>query len=118
MNNKRFTNTRKSLYALPIVAMAFAALSFATSCDKEDFGCVEDMEAFYDESFGLKQVSGDSIKRFATKVETYVINNPAEKSNPLYPEIKENIKEAIKGGGLSIVITVNDEWEGDTTIYF
>ena len=118
MNNKRITATWKSLYALPIVAMAFAALSFVTSCDKEDLSCVEDMEAFYDESFGLKLVSGDSIKRFATKVETYVIKNPAEKSNPLYSEIKENIKAATKAGGISFVITINYEWEGDTTIYF
>ena len=118
MNNQRFTNTRKSLYALPIVTIVFAALSFMTSCDKENLVYAKDMKAFYDESFGLKQVSSDSIKRFATKVETYVIKNPAEKRNPLYPEIKENIKTATKAGGISFVITINYEWEGDTTIYF
>ena len=118
MNIKRFMTTLKSLYTLQIVAMAFAALSFMASCNKEDMVYAKDMEAFYDESFGLKLVSGDSIKRFATKVETYVIKNPAEKSNPLYSEIKENIKAATKAGGISFVITINYEWEGDTTIYF
>ncbi len=118
MNNNSIKNIIKSLYALPMAAMAFVGLSFITSCDKADFIYVEEMEHFYNESFGLKQVTYDSITRFATKVETYVIKNPAEKTNPLYPEIKANIKEAIKGGGLSIVITINDEWEGDTTIYF
>ena len=118
MNNKRVTNKIKSLYALPMATMAFVGLSFITSCDKGDFIYIEEMEHFYNESFGLKQVTYDSITRFAPKVETYVIKNPAEKTNPLYPEIKANIKDAVKSGGLSIVITVNDEWEGDTTIYF
>lgn len=107
----------KSLHALLIVAFTFAALSFASSCSKDNRDC-NIMLNYYDESTHLPAATTDSIHRFATKVETYVIKNPEEKANPLYPAIKQNITQAAKSGGLNIVITINTAWDGDTTIYF
>lgn len=108
----------KSLHALLIVAFTFASLSFASSCCKTDDRDFSVMLNYYEESTHLPAATTDSIHRFATKVETYVIKNPEEKANPLYPAIKQNITQAAKSGGLNIVITINTAWEGDTTIYF
>ena len=118
MITKKLFNKVKSLYALPIAAISFAAISLASSCSKDELELIGDMERFYDESTGLKLVAGDSIERFATKVESYVIKNPDDKNHPLYPAIKENIKDAAKTVGITLVITINTEWERDTTIYF
>ena len=119
MNTYRiFYNKVKSLYALPVAAIVFASLSMATSCSKDDLESQDTMQRYFNESGVLTRASGDSIERFATKVETYVIKNPDEKFNPLYPAIKENIKDAAKTVGITLVITINTEWERDTTIYF
>ena len=119
MNTNRILyNKVKSLYALPVAAFAFASLSMASSCSKEDLESLDTMQHYYNESEVLTRASGDSIERFATKVETYVIKNPDEKFNPLYPAIKENIKDAAKTVGITLVISINTEWAGDTTIYF
>ncbi|WP_028913073.1 hypothetical protein [Prevotella sp. MA2016] len=117
--SKNLRRLLKSLYALPLVVIASITLSFACSCscDVDDLS-LNSMAYLYDESVRLSAVSSDSIQRFATKVETYVIKNPAEQFNPLYSEIKYNITQAAKSGGINLVITINTEWEGDTTIYF
>ena len=60
------------------------------------------MEYFCYESCGLTKVEGDSIIRFATKVDTYVTYYPETKSDPYYPEIVDNIKEAAKLCGLIV----------------
>ena len=73
---------------------------------------------YYDESTHLPAATTDSIHRFATKVETYVIKNPEEKANPLYPEIRNNITKAAQAGGIKLIITIDTAWAGDTTIYF
>ena len=65
--NRSLKNFGKSLHALPIVAITFAALSFASSCckmDDRDF-CV--MLTYYDESTHLPTAITDSIHRFAIK---------------------------------------------------
>ncbi len=116
--NRSLKNFGKSLLALPIVAITFAALSFASSCSNTDELNDNVMLIYYNESTHLPAATTDSIHRFATKVETYVIKNPEEKANPLYPAIKQNITHAAKLGGISIVITIDTAWDGDTTIYF
>ncbi|SEA37992.1 hypothetical protein SAMN05216462_1318 [Xylanibacter ruminicola] len=107
----------KSLHALLIVAFTFAAVSFASSCSKDNRDC-NIMLNYYDESTHLPAATTDSIHRFATKVETYVIKNPEEKANPLYPEIRNNITKAAQAGGIKLIITIDTAWAGDTTIYF
>ena len=71
------------------------------------------MEYFYYESCGLTKVEGDSIIRFATKVDIYVTHYPETKTDPYYPEIVDNIKEAAKLCGLIVNIDMNPEWEGE-----
>lgn len=69
------------------VAVLFAASVFA-SCSKEIiYTLIEDMECFYIESSGLNEVAGDSIQRFATKVETYETSCTETKADPYYPDI-------------------------------
>ncbi len=110
-------NFIKSLHTLPIVAITFAALSFASSCSKDTRDC-NVMLNYYDESTHLPAATDDSIRSFATKVEIYVMKNPEEKANPLYPEIRNNITKAAQAGGIKLIITIDTSWAGDTTIYF
>jgi hypothetical protein len=108
-----YSRLRTLLLALPIAAVALFAASALSACSKEVLGApIEDMEYFYGESLGLKSVAGDSIQRFATKVETYVYKNPEERKNPYYPEIVDNIKDAAQAGNIVITITIETEWEG------
>ncbi len=116
--NRSLKNFGKSLHALPIVAITFAALSFASSCSNTDELNDNVMLTYYNESTHLPAATTDSIHRFATKVETYVIKNPEEKANPLYPEIRNNITKAAQAGGIKLIITIDTSWAGDTTIYF
>ena len=99
--------------------VALVAASALSSCSKEPFGSqIEDMEYFYNESCGLTRVAGDSIQRFATKVETYVVHYPEEKYNPYYPEIVDNIKSAAKLCNITIVISIDPEWEGEIVVNY
>ena len=92
---------------------AVACLCFA-ACDKDALPpTLDTMENYYAESCGLRQVAGDSIQRFATKVVTYVNHYPEEKSSPYYPDIVANIKDAARAGSLTIVVTINTDWEGE-----
>ena len=116
-------NSYKSLIShfllVPIAIAAFVAVTALSSCQKEAFGSnIENMEYFYNESRGLTRVAGDSIQRFATKVETYVCKYPEERYNPYYPEIVDNIEKAAKAGNLSIVVTINTDWEGEIVINY
>lgn len=105
--------------ALSFAVVALFATSALSACSKEPIGSqIENMESFYGESLGLKAVGGDSIKRFATKVETYVYKYPEERKTPYYPEIVENIKSAAKAGNLIITITIETEWEGVIVINY
>lgn len=108
-----------SLLALSLAVVALFATSALSSCSKDAIGApVQDMEYFYGESLGLKSVAGDSILRFATKVETYVYKYPEERKNPYYPEIVDNINDAAKLCGLTLHITIDAEWEGEIIINF
>jgi len=103
--------------ALPIIAATFLAASVFSACSKEVVEApIENMEYFYYESCGLTKVEGDSIIRFATKVDTYVTHYPETKSDPYYPEIVDNINEAAKICGIIVHINLNLDWEGNEEI--
>lgn len=72
------------------------------SCEQEVENQVSTpkMVAFYQESLSLETVAADSVQRFATKVDGYVTATPSAVSDPLYPDIMQNIRTA------SISITV------------
>ena len=76
------------------------------------------MDYMYQESCGLKSVTPDSVRNFAAKFQSYVNRNPEAKSNPDYYGILGNIESAAKLYNIVLVITINDVWEGDTTIYY
>ena len=84
------------------------------SCEKEVFDVSPTMEAYYNESVQLPTVSLDSIKKFSTKVDGYVADNPLAKEHRRYPQILQNIKTA----SLRLSISINDEWDGDTHINY
>lgn len=114
-----YRSIRYNLLLLPIAVMAFIAVTALSSCSGDSEAPVLDiMGNYYKESCGLRQVPGDSIQRFATKVVTYVNHYPEEKSSPYYPDIVANIKDAARAGSINIVVTINTEWDRDTTIYF
>lgn len=105
--------------ALPIVAAVFLAASVFSVCSKEVIEApVENMEYFYHESRGLTKVEGDSIIRFASKLDTYVTHYPETKSDPYYPEIVDNINDAAKLCGLTLHFNFNPEWEGEIEYHF
>ena len=74
------------------VLLLLALLLFG-SCEKEVLRYAE-MEQYYEESIGLAQTSPDSISSFSRKVDAFVTLYPAAKEDPLYPEIKANIRQA------------------------
>lgn len=103
--------------ALPVVAAIFLAALVFSSCSKEVIDApVENMEYFYYESCGLTKVEGDSIIRFATKVDSYVTHYP-EKNDSYYPEIVDNINYAAKFWGLILHVNLNPDWEGDENFH-
>ncbi len=116
--SKYYKQRACKLFLLFAMLYMMAALSF-TACEKAPLDSqVQDMEYFYNESLRLDKVSGDSIQRFATKVETYIKQNPSQYNNPYLIEIIENIQNAAKQGGINIVITINPEWEGVIEYHF
>lgn len=100
--------------------VALLVLSF-TSCNKDNSWI--QMVQFYEESESLPEASKDSIISFNKQFVNFVNSHPGAESDELYQPTRDNIDFAaevhgFKFGGLSIIITINDEWEGDTTIYY
>ena len=52
------------------------------------------MKQYYAESCNLLTVQTDSVKRFSTKVETFVAQHPTAKDDYLYTKIQYNINDA------------------------
>lgn len=52
-----------------------------------------EMEEFYNESLHLDQMSPDSVDNYIIKVKGFTISKPNAKYDPLYSDIKENIKK-------------------------
>ncbi len=94
-----------------ILIFAIVAAPLFMSCEKESTNL---LEGYYKESMGLNEVPLDSVTRFSAKFDGFMAHNPDEVSNPLYPKIKKNIKSA----SIRIIITINDEWAGDTIIHY
>ncbi len=93
-----------------LVALFIASLMMI-ACEKD---IVSNMEAYYTEAMGVQNVTLDSVKTFSNKVENYVAENPDEKENPLYPKIQANIKSA----SMSITLSVDTTWDGETHINY
>ena len=93
-------------------------LLVGAGCSQESLQSTSEMELLHAESSALGSVSPDSIQRFATKVETYASQNPASQSDPLWPEIIENIKSAAHGANINFHITINTAWDGEIIINF
>ena len=81
-----------------ILVLLVFAVSWFASCEKDVYDINPTMEAYYMESLKLPSVTLD----------------PWAVEHKRYPQIKENIKVA----SIRINITINDEWDGDTIIYF
>ena len=79
--------SRVFLFLLITLSFVFA------SCEKQAES-YEEMKQYYAESCNLLSAQADSIKRFSTKVEAFVSQHPDAKTDPLYPQIEENINAA------------------------
>ena len=79
-----------------------------SSCQKE-VQRYDEMRLYHGESLTLHQVQADSVVRFSDKVNAFVAHYPAAAEDPLYPEIRANIRAAL----VTFSITVDDEWDGE-----
>lgn len=79
--------SRVFLFLLITLSFVFA------SCEKQAESFAE-MKQYYAESCNLLSAQADSIKRFSTKVQAFVAQHPDAKTDPLYPQIEENIHAA------------------------
>ena len=71
------------------------ALPFAfASCDSEQTVSYEELVQYHAESLNLPAATADSIYRFSKKVTAFVSQHPDAKTDPLYPQIEENIHAA------------------------
>ena len=96
-----------------LTLMAALVLTVLTSCQKE-VQRYDEMRLYHGESLTLHQVQADSVVRFSDKVNAFVARYPAAAEDPLYPEIRANIRAAL----VTFTITVDDEWDGETYISY
>ena len=99
----------KKLLILPLIM-----LFLFVGCEKDVYDINPQMESFYVESMQLTSASADSIKSFSNKVDGFTMSYPWAVEHERYPQIMENIKSA----SLRISITTNEEWDGDSIIFF
>ena len=110
-----------SLKGLFFVVIAFLAICIA-SCERDLH--YSQMCMFYEESLDLPDATVDSIKSFSSKFGGYVIQHPESKQDFYYEPTVKNIKYAADLNGLgvtddlTIIITIDPTWEGDTVIHF
>ncbi len=90
------------------------ATCLLVSCEKEATTFGPEIDEYYTESCNLSEVTTDSVQRFTLKVIDYTKANPEAKDHPKYPLIIENIKSALKIGG----ITLDPDWDGEYNITF
>ena len=109
---------RASLSSHLTAALLFLCLMtftfFFASCESYEDPTHEVLRGYFDESKGLFEVSTDSVNRFSAKVNEFTTRIPAAQNDPLYTQIKSNIKAA----SLKINITINDQWDGEKFITF
>ena len=99
-----------TLRTLPLIF--FIAL-LSASCQKEQTRYPE-IQVYHAESLNLRVATADSVALFSQKVKTFVVHHPDATQDPLYPVIQQNIRQNL----LRLHITINDEWDGETTIEF
>ena len=81
-------------YCSRVFLFLLIALSFVfASCEKQTESFAE-MKQYYAESCNLLTVQADSVKRFSSKVEAFVIKHPTAKDDYLYTKIQYNINDA------------------------
>ena len=100
----------KALRTLPLI---FSILFLTASCQKEQTRYPE-IQAYHAESQNLRVATADSVALFSQKVKTFVVHHPDATQDPLYPVIQQNIRQNL----LRLHITINGEWDGETTIEF
>jgi hypothetical protein len=77
----------------------FATACMMLSCDNTatDVAANPEMVALYQESLTLNTVAPDSVGRFTTKVNNYILANPSAKNDEHYHDIVANIQKASIG---------------------
>ena len=106
---------RASLYLTDrglAAALCLAVLPLLTACEK-DVVRYEEIRQYHQESKTLQQVEADSVNRFTQKVDAFVVVHADATDDPLYPEIRQNIEDAL----VKFVITVQDEWDKEDVSY-
>ena len=93
-------------------ALCLAVLPLLTACEK-DLVRYEEIRQYHQESKTLQQVEADSVNRFTQKVDAFVAVHTDATDDPLYPEIRQNIEDAL----VKFVITVQDEWDKEDVSY-
>ncbi len=96
-----------------LTLMAALVLTVLTSCQKE-VQRYDEMRLYHAESLTLHQVQADSVVRFSDKVNAFVARYPAAAEDPLYPEIRANIRAAL----VTFSITIDDEWDGEIRVEY
>ena len=77
------------------------------------------MKELYFESCNLTMVQTDSIPRFANKFNNYITQNPEERKDPFYPDIRANIYDAADKAGILVgSLLINTEWDGENYVEF
>ena len=109
-----------SLKGLFFVVIAFLAISIA-SCERDLH--YSQMCMFYEESLDLPDATVDSIIHFNNKFCTYVIKNPSSMQDYYFEPTVRNLEYAadlndLDLKSLTINITIDPTWEGDTVIHF
>jgi hypothetical protein len=99
-------------------------LAFA-SCDNEVMEELTPMCQMYNESVNLPQATLDSITNFTHKFGFYVGSHPESRQDQYFDPTLQNLRNAaalhgytIKETTVTTGITVNDEWAGETYIYY
>ena len=99
----------------------------AASCRQDDVyvAPLTPMYQMYDESTRLTQATVDSISSFCVKFNGYIIQHPVSRQDQYFDPTLQNLRDAaalygytIKETTVTAGITINDEWDGETVIYF
>ncbi len=102
----------------------FLPLAFA-SCEKEVMDDLTPMHSMFNESVNLPKATLDSITNFTHKFGGYVGSHPESRQDQYFYPTLQNMRDAaalygytIKETTVTTGITVNDEWDSETIIYF
>ena len=114
LNISVLRNSFRTFPSFLIVLFGICLFSFSLfSCEKE-LTHYPEIVAYHAESKTLDVATSDSIGKFNVKVKAFVASHPDATQDPLYPEIQKNIKANL----LRLSITIDDEWDGETTIHY